>query len=437
MKLINFFLNIAKDKLNDKIQDYINTSSDYYDKEEYEKAIYFADKALSVYPQTYDAYIIKAKSENQLDNYDKALEYINKAIEIKSDYEAYNTRGHIELCMEQYETAFNDFEYSLSLEENDDAYFGKAMFYNCTDNTKSALENINKAIEINPNCENYFRFRAEIYNILDKYNEAIDDVNIALKINPESNYAYTERARAEFYLNMHAEALADCDMALKIAPSDFDSLWLKGEIYFDINRYNASLEMYKEMEETGYKDKDLYLDYAYCHLHLKQFNNALNYISKIPENDENYPDATFLKGLIKLYLKDYKEASIHFNNAIKADNDDLGAYAYNAISNILMKNTNETVKMCDLCMQKAEDDDTFIKGVIKMLYGEYNEAVNYFLEDLKESPFDIENLYFTAYCYKKLNNIEKSEEYYKKAHEFGDVLFPEYIEELIPISNAL
>ena len=99
---------------------------------------------------------------------------------------------------------------------------------------------------------------------------------------------------------------------------------------------------------------------------------------------------------------------------------------------------------------------------IKLIHGQYQEAVDCLKKALKKDYSSSEDLYLLGYSYKKLNQNEESEKYYEKAYKSGDdtfnslsdifkffgkteelvllnqfdgIILPDYIEELSPIND--
>ena len=93
--------------------------------------------------------------------YDRAIAYFNKAIEINPKYaDAYNNRGNAYAKKGQYDKAIADY---------------------------------NKAIEINPRFAAAYNNRGNAYMGNGQYDKAISDYNKAIEINPRDAFAYDNR----------------------------------------------------------------------------------------------------------------------------------------------------------------------------------------------------------------------------------------------------
>lgn len=77
--------------------------------------------------------------------------------------------------------------------------------------------------------------------------------------------AYSNRAEARFRLREFAAALKDCKEALKIEGAHFKTLLCKGKILFNLNRYGAALDCFREasldpQESSNFETLNEYLD---------------------------------------------------------------------------------------------------------------------------------------------------------------------------------
>jgi len=120
--------------------------------------------------------------------YDRAIAYFNKAIEINPRFaEAYTARGGTYLIKGQYDKVISD---------------------------------CNKAIEINPKLARAYAGRGGAYAGKGQYDKAIFDCNKAIEINPKLAEAYLVRGATYAYKGQHDKACSDwkraCELGLCI-----------------------------------------------------------------------------------------------------------------------------------------------------------------------------------------------------------------------------
>lgn len=116
---------------------------------------------LKIEPEHLEALNNIAVSYNNAYNYDKAIEHLDKCIELSS-------------------------EYAL-------AYANRAHSYNLINELDKAIKDVNKAIELNPKLDWNYSVKGNILTKLGKLEEAETTFGLAIEINPNSPEAYFSR----------------------------------------------------------------------------------------------------------------------------------------------------------------------------------------------------------------------------------------------------
>jgi tetratricopeptide (TPR) repeat protein len=85
-------------------------------------------------------------------DYDGALEDLNKAIELNSEYsDSYIKRGDLYVELKKNDKALKDYNYAIKLDSNSyDAYFKRALLYEDIGNSNKSLADFDKAIQLDP-----------------------------------------------------------------------------------------------------------------------------------------------------------------------------------------------------------------------------------------------------------------------------------------------
>lgn len=139
-----------------QLKDYYGSISDY-------------DKVIELnsnYPMQYNkigmAYNNKAYTYVQLREYDKALPFVDKAIELdKSDWHFWDTRGEIYLNLGQYDNAISDLEKAIKIEKHYNSYYLRGLAQIKKGNKEKGCKDLSKSGElgnedaykaINENC---------------------------------------------------------------------------------------------------------------------------------------------------------------------------------------------------------------------------------------------------------------------------------------------
>ena len=128
-----------------------------------------------------------ANAKYQLQNYAGAVEDLNRAIDLNSNYK--------------------------------DAYYLRALSFTKMDDPENALKDFNKVIELDPGYADAYLNRAfYVKTELGDYRGAIEDYNTYLELDGEGNHAYAlnNRGFAKYKLGNYNGAMQDVDESLQL-----------------------------------------------------------------------------------------------------------------------------------------------------------------------------------------------------------------------------
>lgn len=154
--------------------------------------IFFILITFFIYSQDSKEYYNTAVGRIKEGNYNEALIYINKALQLKTDYkEAYFARGYIYYQTNKINEAISDFSQAIKIDSKlPDAYYHRALCYYQLNDYKNALNDFNKTIELVPDFIDAYNKRANIYFLLDNYELAIKDYDKSLSLLKTDFYSY-------------------------------------------------------------------------------------------------------------------------------------------------------------------------------------------------------------------------------------------------------
>ena len=229
------------------------------------------------------------------EDYDKALEFYTKAIEMDSTYTP--------------------------------AFSNRAGLYkeNLNDNEKALLD-YNKLIELEPeNSDNYY-YRGQFYkDYLEDYDKAITDLSKAIELDPSDANYYDERADYYVLNKMYEKSITD-----HFKRADLDST------------YKAYV---------NYKVGEIY------YLNLKDNLKAEKYLSKAIELE--YVDtasALNLRGYNYMIQGDNKKALDDFNQAIELNPDYTNFQLAKLNYLVINKDLKAAIELCNKIIDMSRDD---------------------------------------------------------------------------------
>jgi tetratricopeptide (TPR) repeat protein len=151
---------------------------------------------------------------------DKALEYLNKAISLDSNYAlAYNNRGNAWADKGNHDRAIADFNRALEINPRcAEAYNNRGIAWANKSNHDRSIADYNSALEINPLYVMAYYNRGLAWAKKGNHDRAIADYNSALEINPLYVEAYNDRGIVWADKGNYDRAIADFNRALEINP---------------------------------------------------------------------------------------------------------------------------------------------------------------------------------------------------------------------------
>jgi serine/threonine protein kinase len=140
-------------------------------------------------------YLNLGNAYKNLKEYEKAIIYYTKAITLNPNYtSAYNNRGIAYKSLKEYEKAIIDYTKAIALDSNyTSAYNNRGLAYDDLKEYKKAIIDYTKAIEIDSNYANAYNNRGVVYQNLKEYKKAIIDYTKAIKLKPNLQIAINNK----------------------------------------------------------------------------------------------------------------------------------------------------------------------------------------------------------------------------------------------------
>ena len=307
----------------------------YYENEDYQGAIDEWNRVLQIDTNFAIDYLRFALAEDEIGEYDNAVEYYSKFIKNNPNSEnldiAYNKRGYIYEQLERFIDAKNDYKNALKIApDNEFALSGlnrleqkmeevnenisnvqteSAEDYNvlgnrCYNNEdySEAIENYSKAIELDTNEPLYYNNRADAYYECKKYQEAVNGWNKVLELNPEYEINYFKFAYSADEIGDYDKALEYLNIDIESNPENNSSYNNRGLIWFKKNEYEKAIEDYNKAIELNDGKPLYYNNRANAYYECKNYQEAVNDWNKVlelnPEYEIDYSNFNFAKNKI-------------------------------------------------------------------------------------------------------------------------------------------
>jgi len=189
---------------------------------DYESAIQFYSKAISIDPNFTMAYYKRGNSKKMIGDNASALVDLKKSIELKPDL----TVAIVEVAhmvakpgkVEQ--TIVEMMSNSINLNSGSDVLFqfrGHYRYY--LDDTKGAIEDFNQSLKLNEKNIESLYYSGVIYGEMKEYSKAIENLTKAIELNNGYKLAYVHRGVYYFNTEEFEKACADFKKANELGES--------------------------------------------------------------------------------------------------------------------------------------------------------------------------------------------------------------------------
>ncbi|MBU7586053.1 MAG: tetratricopeptide repeat protein [Nostoc sp. TH1S01] len=197
------------------------------------------------------------------DEYEDAITFYDKALSIQPDYHfAWNNRGNALRNLGRNEDALASYDKALSIQPDyHQAWYNRGNALRNLGRNEDALASYDKALSIQPDYHQAWYNRGNALFNLGRNEDALASYDKALSFQPDDHFAWNLRGIALRNLGRNEDALASYDKALSFQP-DFHYAWynkaccyaLQGNIEQTLETLQHAIRLspdkYREMAKT-------------------------------------------------------------------------------------------------------------------------------------------------------------------------------------------
>lgn len=255
-----------------------------------------------------------------------SLKEFVEAVNLNSNYyEAYNAMGVATLKLNNRNDALELFNTALKVNPSfATAYDNIGIVEMMNGNLDAAEANFMKAMKFNSHNPTAWYHMAQVETRRGNYSKALTWVNHSIHVNPNSSPALT--LQGELYLKQgnQAAAINSFKKAQIVKPENSRPYMNLATIYENRADEEFAMEQLKTALAINPNNKESKLRIANMALHIRKYDQALDYFSKLV-GDENYNDDAVI-GLANTYYEMAKERGE--NNGITTNKEVYLAYDY-------------------------------------------------------------------------------------------------------------
>jgi len=343
--LILLIFSSAQGISNESAREYFKFAKFSFDAREYDQAIEFINKAIEIDPHYSSGLLLRANINLKLEHFNAILPDVNEVINAEGQAtsiygQAYTLRGAAFLFTEELAKAKDDLLESLNFDpDNELTYFYLGLWAHQTGSYFQALEYFDHAIKLSPSNFEYYYQRAQTK--IDNYNpipgtptfdNIMADIDQAINLNPEDFRAYKLRCDM---LKLEAQGskeyyIEELTKTIEMFPNQAAFYAQRGMArILEYKFAEALLDLDKAITYMG-ADSDVLRNRALCHHNLNNYQAALEdyttsieiLIEKFQENQSRaskkvLAETLVMRGRTYQQLSNPNDACSDFYNAAK------------------------------------------------------------------------------------------------------------------------
>ncbi|MFX1294793.1 MAG: tetratricopeptide repeat protein [Promethearchaeota archaeon] len=215
-------------------------------------------------------------------------------------------KGNIFNNLEKYQDALNFYNRAIDTDPNNaSAWFKKGNVFVALKKFDNAIDCYNKVNEINPNAEVWSN-KGTILAILKKYENALVCYNTAIEINPTYVKAWLNKGNLLFFLEKYEHALICYNKAIEINSNNTEVKTYKGLALIKLKRIREAEIIFDEILKIFPKSSEVYYNKACIKSILNNKQEAINLLKTAVELDSKYKKLAKLEQYFE-NIKDLEE----------------------------------------------------------------------------------------------------------------------------------
>jgi tetratricopeptide (TPR) repeat protein len=232
--------------------DWIKKAQAHYFINQQDKAIQYLNKAIEVEPDNSDIWSLRASELNGMGLLSESLISYEKSIKLDNkNAQNWSLKAFVESKIGEKEKAFNSINTALNIDNKDKNIMGNAaLIYAKFGYREQAISFLEKIIEINPHEERAWREKALLLITVDK-KEALMCIKMAIKLNPHLSSNFKTLAMIQQFSGDYQNALNSINQSITLNELDHYSWMIKGVILAQMNLFVEAIQCLSNSVSLG------------------------------------------------------------------------------------------------------------------------------------------------------------------------------------------
>lgn len=407
--------------IDDKSEVFYERGLLYWDDNEYEEALKYFGEVTDADPDGPAAYYCIGCIYQDMNREEEAIQNFEKVLQMDMRYRntldklfrIYRRRYQSKNRRADYEKALYYVNKNIELSEDNDPYFERALIYDDAMEIESAIKDYETYLKDYPDSRAAYGNMGFGYRAMGKYKKAIECFEKAKELmekKDESSSVYYQSAKCYMALEEYDKALNDAMEGHTLFPDDEDFLDLLAEIYVKTEQYDEAISYYEKVNAMSYDSYHSIADI--WHLQgreeeeIRTFERALR---EVPEDKKSRIYGRL--GDYYYYRLDYEKSIENYLKAIEIETDEWQLYLHE-------KNLAQPYYLAG-DYEKAKEH---AKKALEYFYKSGYEEENYLAYTSRSAT----RLSQFGWLYLCLGEKEKAKQYFEKMDQVPPCRFCEY-----------
>jgi tetratricopeptide (TPR) repeat protein len=317
----------------------------------YERALECIGKALNIKGREAGAHSNLGLALTNLGREEEALLSFERAIALQPNFaEAHYNRANTLVKLKRNEQALVSFDHAIQLRsQHAPSHYNRGVTCQALGRLEEALASFEQAIAVLPQYAQAHTGRGDVLQSLGRHEEALGSYARALTLVPDYAEALSNRGNVLFHLRRYDEALGDFDRALAVKPDYADAHYNAGNAWLKKGKPGEALQCFDRALALRSDHADTYCSKGEALRDLGQSELALDCYAKAIQIQPEHAHAHLNLANALTRTTRYAEALGHFMKAIEYQPK--FAEAYSGLGN--MYRDQELMEESILAHQKA------------------------------------------------------------------------------------
>lgn len=287
----------------------------------YEDALHILEKADLLDCGDINLYILKTDAYLALDQQEKAVALLEKALNIFEGQERIELLFELADVYDDYEEFDKVFDcLKMLLEEdpnNEEALYKICFWTDFTGRSEESIRLHQQIIDDFPYNELAWFNLAAAYQGLKLYEKAIDAYQYAITIDEKFDFAYRNMGDAYIRLRKYKDAIEVLEKVIELAKPEAVIYEAIGHCYDRLHNYAQARFYYRKASHLNQGESKLFYKIACTYFNEGQWESCSKQLEYAFRINKNPPEYNLLMGESKMQLGLFKDAVQYFSNVVR------------------------------------------------------------------------------------------------------------------------